>query len=56
MDWMEKVFGIDLDGGDGSVEFMLVASCAVVLAAVIATRVPEFRKGIRALFGYRVHR
>jgi hypothetical protein len=51
MDWIERLLGLDLDGGDGSAEMMVVLACCVVLAAVVARRVPVFREGIKAMFG-----
>ena len=27
MDWIEKLLGLDLDGGDGSAETMIVLAC-----------------------------
>ena len=51
MDWIERLLGLDLDGGDGSAEMMMVLACCVVLAAVVARRVPIIREGIKAMFG-----
>jgi hypothetical protein len=51
MDWIERLLGLDLDGGDGSAEMMVVLACCVVVAAVVAGRVPIIRESIKALFG-----
>jgi hypothetical protein len=51
MDWIERLLGLDLDGGDGSAEVMVVLACCVILAAVVAWRVPAFRQNIKAMFG-----
>jgi hypothetical protein len=50
MDWIEKLFGFSPDGGDGTAEAAIVFACVVVLAAVVATRVPFLRERIRAFF------
>ena len=51
MDWIERLLGLDLDGGDGSAEMMVVLACCVILTAVVAWRVPVFRENIKAMFG-----
>ena len=50
MDWIEKLFGFAPDGGDGTAETAIVFACVIVLAAVVAVRVPFLRERIRALF------
>jgi len=40
MDWLEKLFGLNLDGGDGSAETMVVIGCAIVVVGLIAARRP----------------
>jgi hypothetical protein len=50
MDWIEKIFGVSPDGGDGSTEALIVATCIVLLGAIIAARVPVFRIYLRNLF------
>jgi hypothetical protein len=50
MDWIEKLFGINLDGGDGSAETMVILACVVVLAVVVAARVPLFHQPITAKY------
>ena len=51
MDWIERLLGLDLDGGDGSAETMVVLACCIVLGAVVSWRVPVFRESIKAMFG-----
>ena len=52
MDWIEKIFGISPDNGDGSTEFLFVAA-AVAIAALIIMRVPRFREYARRAFARR---
>jgi hypothetical protein len=47
MDWIERLFGISPDGGDGSAELMIFAAVAIVLGGVIAARVPSIRTYLR---------
>jgi hypothetical protein len=47
MDWIERLFGISPDGGDGSAEIMIFAAVAIVLAGVLAARVPSVRNRLR---------
>jgi hypothetical protein len=51
MDWIEKLLGLDLDGGDGSAETMIVLACVIVAGAVVASRIPQLRERVRILFG-----
>ena len=51
MDFIEKLFGVSPDGGDGSAELMIVAAVVIVLAGVVAARTPRLRAYVRALFG-----
>jgi hypothetical protein len=50
MDWIEKLFGVSPDGGDGSAELMIFAAIAIVLAGVLAARVPSIRNYVRQWF------
>lgn len=50
MDWIEKLFGFSPDGGDGSAEAAIVFVCVILLAAVIAWRLPPLRNWIKLLF------
>jgi hypothetical protein len=56
MDWIEKLFGVNPDGGDGSAETMLVLTGVLILATVLAARAPVIVERIRMLFGHRVRR
>lgn len=38
MDWIESLFGISPDGGSGATEMLVVASLAMLAAAVISRR------------------
>jgi hypothetical protein len=49
MDWIEKLFGISPDGGDGSTEVLVVLAVSIVLAGVILWRVPFLRTAARRL-------
>jgi hypothetical protein len=42
MDWIEKVFGISPDGGNGATEALFVAA-GIAIAALILSRVPAVR-------------
>jgi len=53
MDWIEQLFGVSPDGGDGTAEVAIVLACVVVLAAAVAMRVPQLRERMRLLFGSR---
>lgn len=44
MDFIEQIFGVSPDNGDGSTELMLVVAVLVVIAVV-------FRRRIARLFG-----
>jgi hypothetical protein len=47
MDWIERLFGISPDGGDGSAEVMIFAAITIVLAGILAARVPSVRSYLR---------
>jgi hypothetical protein len=48
MDWIEKLFGVSPDNGDGSFEAVIVALCGfAVLAIILAT--PKARSYLRHL-------
>jgi hypothetical protein len=53
MDWIERLFGVSPDGGDGTTEAAIVFAVVIVLVAVIATSVPSVRARVRAAFGAR---
>ena len=50
MDWIETLFGLSPDGGDGTTEAAIVFACVVVMGAVIIMRSPRLRKRIRGVF------
>jgi hypothetical protein len=50
MDWIETLFGLSPDGGDGTTEAAIVFGCVVVMGAAIIMRSPELRKRIRWMF------
>ena len=52
MDWLEKLFGLNLDGGDGTAEAMIVLTYIIVAAAVMV-RICLVNERIRALFKIR---
>ena len=56
MDWVEQIFGINPDGGDGSLEAVIVAGCCTVIVALIVLRfrgpIQEFQRG-RRIGGFR---
>jgi len=55
MDWIEQLFGLSPDGGDGTAEAMIVAAVSVAVAIVIYARVPKVRTYIRkVLFSLKV--
>ena len=49
MDWIERVFGISPDGGDGTTEAMFFIAALAVAAAIIF-RLPRFREYARRVF------
>ena len=52
MDWLEKLFGVSPDGGDGSAEIMILAAVVIVLAGILAARMPAVRTYVRQFFGH----
>jgi hypothetical protein len=46
MDWIEQIFGISPDGGDGSSEALIVAACCTAVVMLIALRF-RLRKRLR---------
>ncbi len=49
MDWIERLFGVNLDGGDGSTEALIVFTCVFLLTAAVAVRAPVFRERVRLM-------
>jgi len=48
MDWIEKIFGISPDGGDGTTEALFVIA-AIVIAALVIAGTPRFRAYARRI-------
>jgi hypothetical protein len=42
MDWIERIFGISPDGGDGTTELLFVVA-AVAIAAILLMRIGQVR-------------
>ncbi len=51
MDWIEQLFGLSPDGGDGTTETLVVFVCCLVLEAVIYAVSPKTRAYVRGLLG-----
>jgi hypothetical protein len=49
MDWLENLFGLNLDGGDGSAEAIIVLALVIVLASAVGMQIPVVRARLRAL-------
>ena len=47
-DWLEEVFHIDPDGGNGSVEWLIVGGLAVVTVALFSFAAYEWRRASAA--------
>lgn len=43
MDWIEKIFGIAPDNGDGSAEAMIVAAALVIASILVVAASPALR-------------
>jgi DMSO/TMAO reductase YedYZ heme-binding membrane subunit len=48
-DWIEAVFGVDPDHGNGSFEWLVVAVLAVVTVALVLAARLEWRHSVRQL-------
>ncbi|HTT92330.1 MAG TPA: hypothetical protein VMF65_22440 [Acidimicrobiales bacterium] len=46
-DWIETVFGVDPDHGNGSLEWVVVAVLAIVTVALVAGARVEWRRSAR---------
>jgi hypothetical protein len=53
MDWIEQLFGISPDGGDGTIEAMIVFAACIVVGAVISLGAPSVRAYLGHLLGFR---
>ena len=54
MDWLEQLFGLNPDGGDGSVERLLVGAVIIAAVMVISLGVPGVRESLRRALRRRV--
>jgi hypothetical protein len=43
MDWLEQLFGLNPDGGDGSMEALITAAAVLVVVTVVTVGVPRLR-------------
>lgn len=43
MDWIEKIFGISPDNGDGSTEAMIVTVACLIVSAIVVAASPKLR-------------
>ena len=43
MDWLEQLFGLNPDGGDGSMEALIIAAVVLVAVTVAVLAVPRLR-------------
>lgn len=48
MDFIERIFGVSPDGGDGSLEIVWLAAIVVAIVAIVFRRRILFWLGIRA--------
>jgi hypothetical protein len=48
MDFIEQIFGISPDGGDGSTELMYIVAFVAVVAAIVLRRVAKRRAYTRS--------
>ena len=51
MDWIERIFGISPDNGDGSAEAAIVATVCIIAVAVFFAAVPKARNYVKRLLG-----
>jgi hypothetical protein len=54
MDWIEQLFGVSPDGGDGTTEFMIVFAACVVIGIVIYAGGPRVKAYVRNLLGLKL--
>lgn len=47
-EWIEEVFGVDPDGGDGSLEWLVVLGLAAVTVVLGLGATVEWRRSLRA--------
>ena len=46
-DWIEEIFGISPDGGDGHIEWLIVAVCLLAIVVSFASAGLEWRRTLR---------
>jgi hypothetical protein len=49
MDWIEQLFGISPDGGDGTTEAMIVVVVGIAIAVILYVRGSQIKTFIRNL-------
>jgi hypothetical protein len=47
MDWIESIFGLSPDGGDGTTEAMIVFAACAVIGIIIYARAPRVTAYVR---------
>jgi hypothetical protein len=53
MDWIETLFGVSPDGGDGSTEALIVVACMIAVPMLVVALSSKLRSKLRALFSRR---
>jgi hypothetical protein len=56
MDWIEQLFGLNPDHGNGSVEVLILGALAALTLSGIAVAVPAVRARLRRLVAARARR
>jgi hypothetical protein len=56
MDWIEKIFSISPDNGDGSTEAMIVTISCIIASVVMVAAVPKLRAQAQRYMGNLVGR
>ena len=49
MDWLEQLFGLNPDGGDGSMEALIIAAAVLVAVTILMLAVPRLRHRAAAI-------
>jgi hypothetical protein len=50
MDWIERLFGVSPDGGNGATEAMILFSLGVAIVLLLTALVPSLRERVRRIF------
>ena len=53
MDWIEGWFGLNPDGGDGSIEALIVGAAVLVIVALVVVANRKLRHRVAGLLGMR---